>query len=368
MTRVVSNTFSLTVRDPSVLPTWRQGLAQWEWVELTGTAELSGAIPSDLTGFSTGGASPSGRINAWNGFAASGRSVYIAGMGGHADWPGNEAYQIDLDAAIPAWVMLREPSPQATWSSNVAYYSDGRPSSAHLYYALHAVGNEIIRVMNGSQWGDGNGQDTEVVAFDLATNDWRAEGTYADAPSTSLARAICQDPSDGTIYFTGDTHLHRRHPTTGVWTQLAAWPNNGSATYYRASAVDTTRERVVFFGDAYRTPLGGFVYDIAGNSMSTIDFNSADSNASATAVAAQAGNSAWYDATLDRFIAKTGTGNNVYLVHPTTWAVTEQATTGGGTIVNAVNGTLNRFVHVPDLGGIYYQPSHASNGWFLATE
>lgn len=34
----------------------------------------------------------------------------------------------------------------------------------------------------------------------------------------------------------------------------------------------------------------------------------------------------------------------------------------------AVNGVFNKFVYVQSLGGFYYQPSHASNGWFLASE
>lgn len=34
----------------------------------------------------------------------------------------------------------------------------------------------------------------------------------------------------------------------------------------------------------------------------------------------------------------------------------------------AVNGVFNKFVYVQSLGGFYYQPSHASNGWFLSSE
>lgn len=351
-------------------PAWRQGMAQWEWKELAGTAAFSGAKPTD-----TRYGAASGRLDAWNGFAASGKSVYIAGMGGHADYSGNEAYKLDLSVASPSWAMLREPSAWEDRLTNVAYFADGRPNSAHLYYSLWCIGNEIIRVRNDSHWEGGQTGDRKCVAFDLLVNDWTCATAYAgagttwpDSPNGTTGLAVCKHPDTDEIYVVGATHLHRRNPTTGVWTQLAALADNGSAAYYRASAVDTTRNRLVIFGDSYDTPLGGILYDIAGNSFSTIAFSSDDANASAQAIASSGGQSAWYDATLDRFIVKTGTGDDVYLVHPTTWVVTAQSTTGGGSIVDAVNGVLNKFVHVPELGGIFYQPRHSSNGWFLATE
>lgn len=366
----VSITRKIEVRDPSARPAWRNALAQWQWVELTGTAAFSGAKPTD-----TRYGAASGRLDAWNGFAASGKSVYIAGMGGHADYSGNEAYKLDLSVASPSWAMLREPSAWEDRLTNVAYFADGRPNSAHLYYSLWCVGNEIIRVRNDSHWEGGQSGDRECVAFDLLVNDWTCATAYAgagttwpDSPNGTIGMSICKHPSTDELYVVGATHLHRRNPTTGVWTQLVAIPENGSATYYGASAVDTTRNRVVFFRDGYRPPLGGFMYDITANTIVRIEFNSADSNATAQLVSSAGGQSAWYDASIDRFVVKTGAGDKVYLVHPTTWAVTEQATTGGSTIANAANGVFNKFVQVPDLGGIFYQPNHASNGWFLATE
>lgn len=369
MTRV-SITRKINVRDPSERPAWRNALAQWQWVELAGTAAFSGAKPTD-----TRYGASEGRLNAWNGFAASGKSVYIAGMGGHADYSGNEAYKLDLSVASPSWAMLREPSAWEDRLTNVAYFADGRPNSAHLYYSLWCVGNEIIRVRNDTHWEGGQTRDQECVAFDLAVNDWTCATAYAgsgttwpDSPNGNIGYAICQQPITEEIYVVGATHLHKRNPTTGVWTQLAALPDNGSAAYYRASAIDTTRNRLVIVGDSYRVPLGGLLYDITANTMSRIEFNSGDSNATAQIIAAAGGHSAWYDASLDRFILKTTNTNKVYLVNPITWAVAEQATTGGASITNAANGVFNKFVQVPDLGGFFYQPNHASNGWFLATE
>lgn len=369
MTRV-SITRQINVRDPSARPAWRNALTQWQWVELAGTAAFSGAKPTD-----TRYGADSSRLDAWNGFAVSGQAVYIAGMGGHADYSGNEAYKLDLSVAVPSWVMLREPSAWEDRITNVAYFADGRPNSAHLYYTLWAVGGNIIRCGNYSHWEGGQSVDQETVEFNLTENDWTCATGYAgpsstwpDAPVTGIGRTHCQDPRDETIYAAGQAHLYKRNPTTGVWAQLAAFPDNGSATNYRASAIDTTRNRLVIFGDAYRVPTGGLLYDITTNTISRIEYNSTDSNATAELIAERGGQSAWFDESIDRFIVKTTNTNKVYLVHPTTWEVTEQATTGGSAITNAVNGVFNKFVQVPDLGGIFYQPNHASNGWFLATE
>lgn len=363
---------NVSVAAPSAVawPAWRQGLDQWEWIELTGTSAFSGEAPTD-----TNYGAASGRLDAWNGFAAIGKAVYIAGMGGHADYSGNEAYKLDLDVSTPDWVMLREPSAWADRVSNTAYYADGRPNSAHLYYTLWGVGGNLIRCGNYSHWSGGQTTDQETVEFNLTANDWTCatgysgpSSTWADAPVTGIGLAHCQDPADGTIYAAGATHLHKRHPTTGVWTQLAAFPDFGSSTRARGSAVDTSRLRICFFGDDYQTPLGGLLYDITAGTLERISFSSVDANVTAALIASDGGHSAWYDATLDRFIVKTSTGANTYLVHPTTWVVTAQSTTGGGSIVNAANGVFNKFVRLPELGGIFYQPSHSSNGWFLATE
>lgn len=358
MTRATA-TVQINVLAAGGRPAWRNALARWQWTQLAGTAAFSGVTP-----IANPGGSYSARLDAWNGFTAKGSAVYIAGMGGHSDYAGNEAYKLDLSAASPAWVILRQPTPADQLTIDQAYYADGRPATAHLYYSLHAVGNELIRVMNGSHWPSGQSSDNECVAFDLATNDWRPQGTYQDSPASSYAWAICVDPRDGTIYHTGNTALHSRNPTTGAWTQRAVLPQNGDSTYYRASAVDTLRGKVMFFGNAYVPSNGGLLLDIATNALSQITF----SGTGVSEVVAASGNSAWYDAALDRYLVKTGAAGAVYTVHPTTYAVAALSTTGGGAIAAAVNGVFNKFVYVQSLGGFYYQPSHASNGWFLASE
>lgn len=371
----ISFTRAIEVYDGSARPAWRNTLARWQWYEIPGTINFSGVLPTTIPG-----GSDAGRLNAWNGFAASGSAVYTAGMGGHTDYAGNEAYKIDLNSSSPTWTILRQPTPaayliQGTIGNSQPLYAlepDGkrRPSSGHLYYSLHVVGDEIIRTDNGSQWGDGNANDDKCFAFDLTTNDWRPDGTYPNSPSGAYSTARCKDPRDGTIYYAGSSGLYKRNPSTGVYTLIGPWAENETSVYYRASAVDTLRNRVVFFGDAYRPSNGGIMFDLTSNARTAITF----SGTGVSSVVAQSGHSAWYDTGLDRFLVKTDTGSTIYSVNPTTFEVSLLSTTGGSSILNAVNGVFNKFVYVPDLRGYFYQPQHTSTGvagsnaWFLASE
>lgn len=359
MTRAVA-TFKINVLDGSARPAWRNSMSQWQWKRLTGTAAFSGVTPTVKPE-----GSYSARLNAWNGFCAKDASVYIAGMGGHADYAGNEAYKLDLSAATPAWVLLNQPTPAAQVLYESSYYADGRPTSTHLYYALFTVGNELLRTDAGSVWGTGNKSDKECVAFSLSTNDWRPDGTYPDAPGDgSYAWARCIDPRDETIYFAGYANLHKRNPLTGAWTQLARWPENGSATYYRPGVVDTTRNRILFVGNGYVPANGSLLYDIASGTMSAVTM----SGVSVSQVVGPDGNTAWYLPATDRFIVKTKVAGNVYIIHPTTFECAPLSVTGVGPTDDSYNGVFNKFVYVPQLGGFYYQAIHDADGWFLASE
>src|SRR6185436_1721935 len=100
--------------------------------------------------------------------------LYLAGAGGHADWAGNEAYELDLRVAAPAWRLLRPPTmaPDVQGSNGPMgifhhYYADGRPSSTHLYFALQFVRarNRVFKMCAGSIWGTGNEGNNKVDGF-----------------------------------------------------------------------------------------------------------------------------------------------------------------------------------------------------------
>ncbi len=308
------------------------------------------------------------RIDAWNGMAADTRSnvLYIAGAGGHADYAGNEAIAIDLSQDNPRWRMLRQPTPASQISTESEYYQDGRPSSTHTYYALHFVERlgRIFRVGSGSNWGSGNFVDGNMNAFNVATNDWDPKGSWSAVVSSySRGYSICKNPATEDIYVATNVNLRRFNAQNGTWSTLAAFPQNGSATYARPCAVDPVRGRVVFFGDQYRPGVGGLLYDIAADRFSTINFTGGEAGSLVSTNFAFV----WYDQTQGAFLAKTDAGGQVLRVHPENWSVTSQATSGGAAIPDARNGVHTRWQYLPNLGGYAYYPAAGSGVWFIAT-
>src|SRR5690606_17303874 len=136
-------------------PAWRRSVPAGHWTRIEGT-DLGDVIPKRRVQGAL-----KARIDAWNGLAADrGRSrLYSAANGGHADYAGNEVYELDLETDRPRWKLLRGPSRKedvlASDYNRKAYhdyYRDGRPASTHTYYALQflASRNAIFKFGAGS--------------------------------------------------------------------------------------------------------------------------------------------------------------------------------------------------------------------------
>lgn len=370
--------------DPSVLPViggepsasatwpaWRKALARWQWKQIPGS-DLSTVVPSPAVP-----GAPSARIDAWNGLAADPRTnrLYSAANGGHADYSGNEVVELDLSGDTSTWKMLRAPTDAANivasdYNRGIYndYYLDGRPASTHTYYALQFIAsrNAVFKFAAGSLWGTGNESNWKTDSFSLASGDWHSAGTWPDATSVrggAIAAPICKNPYTDEVYLATPTNLRRFDPSSGTFAVLAAWPDNSTAVYARACAVDPTRNRVVFFGDAYRVPAGGIVYDIGTNSMSRISFSGTASD-----ITAPSYHYAWYEAKIGTFLLKTTSSDKVYAIDPASFAVTQISTTGGSSMPDAMNGVQTRWQRLPNLGGYAYYPRSGSGVWFLAVE
>lgn len=352
-------------------PAWRKALARWEWKQIPGS-DLSSVVPNPRVPGSL-----SARIDAWNGLAADTRNnrLYSAANGGHADYSGNEVVELDLASAAPAWRMLRAPTPAESIVASdynkriyADYYLDGRPASTHTYYALQFIAsrNAIFKFGAGSLWGTGNESNWKTDAFSLASSDWYGAGAWPDIMDShggNIATPVCKNPQTEEVYVATPGNLRRFDPASGSYATLASWPENSSAVYARACAVDPVRNRVVFFGDVYRMPTGGLVYNVATNSMSRIDFTG-----SASDITAQAYHYAWYEAKIGRFLLKTTSGDKVYSIDPDSFVVAQISTTGGTSMPDAANGVQTRWQRLPNLGGYAYYPRSGSGVWFLAVE
>lgn len=354
-------------------PTWRQGMTRWQWKQIPGS-DISAILPEPRVPGQL-----SSRIDAWNGLAAdtSRNRLFSAANGGHADYSGNEVYQIDLSHDNPSWTMLRAPTASefivaSDYTKGIFndYYLDGRPASTHTYYALNFISsrNAVFKFGSGSLWGTGNEGSWKTDAFSLDTNDWHPASTWPDATPGSragaLAAAICKHPVTEQIYLATPGNLRRFNPATGQFDVLAAWPENASAVYARSCAVDSIRERVVFFGDGYRAPSGGLMYDIASNKILQFNF-SGDRVPDMTAANY---NFAWFEPKIGQFLLKTLTSGQVLAIDPVTFVVQDVGTTGADAMPNAMNGVHTRWQRLPNLGGYAYYPRSGSGVWFLAVE
>lgn len=369
--------------DLGPVPSWRQGLAKWTWKELPATSITTVKVPDPFSGTMV---APTARIDAWNGFAADRDTnrVYMAGAGGHADWAGNEAYELDLHQEAPAWKLLRGPTmaPDVLASNSSTgtfhhYYADGRPSSTHLYFALHFVRarGRIFKMSAGSIWGSGNESNNKVDAFDLAKNDWDPEGTFAETPGGSppsatadgprIGRAYAQHPDTDDLYTYFSGAFRKWTAATATWSKLADKPSyaGNDVVTESASAVDPKRGKVLFATNAYRVAQHqGLLYDITANTLSDATFTG---SAAATVVAK--GQSMVFVPTEDAYVLKSKSAGEVIRIDPTTLAA-EPITTAGPTPPSPMNGIYTRWLYLPKLKGIVYAPSGAANAWFLATE
>jgi hypothetical protein len=351
------------------LPAWRLGLTRWQWAELAGTSLSNQRVPNPFSGALE---APTARIDAWNGLAANRDTnrLYLAAAGGHADWAGNEVYELDLQQAMPRWTMLRGPTDGGAISTGVNYYADGRPASTHLYYALQFVRarNRIFKLSAGSVWGSGNESNSNVDAFDLATNDWDPQGTFAPGVphGDAIDRPYAQHPvtEDCFTFFQGQ--FRRWSAATATWTNLAPRPSsvNNDLVNGSASAVDPRRERVIYFRNVYRlAQRQGFAVSFgAAPAVSDVTFTG-----SAAAAVTALGLAVQYLEAEDAFFVKLTTGGDVVRVNADTLEATPFATTGP-VPPNAVNGLYTRFLFLPRLRGFAYLPRGSANVWFLPSE
>jgi hypothetical protein len=367
------------------MPAWRQGMAPFQWKKIPLTSiNLIKPVTSydgfkDMNGLGIAGGLY-GRLAAWNGLAAdtSTDRVYSAGSGGHADYAGNEVYEIDFSKDVPAWVILREPSaPQNVGASNGTkglyydYYLDGRPASTHTYYALQFITSQksIFKFGAGSLYGTGNEGNSYIDQFSLTKNDWELGPNNrpffgATARQGVISAAVCKSPVSDEVYIGAVDGLKKFNPASSQVTKVADYFQNNSEITYHACAVDPVHQQVIFFGDAYNPSNGGYKYDIATGKYSRLTFT----GTATSSIISWSQAYAWYDESLQAFTLKVGTGSKIIRIDPQTFETTESATTGGETMPDAMNGVETRFQRLPNLKGYVYYPNDTDGFWFLATE
>ncbi len=277
---------------------------------------------------------------AWGGaaFDTDGNRMLLTG-GGHADWGGNEVYELDLDSGMMR--RLNNPSyPIRDGCLFDSVYVDGRPVSRHTYNHLEYLPDaDLLFLFGGSRWYCGYfGDDTWT--FDPALDSW-TQRSDVDAPDANFGTGTVRDPVSGLIYAHDVYRLRSYDPVQHTWSIRSN--NPGSLSAYKQAVIDPVRRRYLIYTAGTRRL---YWYDISASSgmltMQTLDTLSCsfmDEDAAG-----------WvYEPQLDRLVAWND-GDSVQLLNPDTGECSTQTFPGGPTAT--ATGTYGRFRYAARSGVI----------------
>lgn len=246
-----------TLRD--VWPEWRSAMAPNTWAVVpvaTTLAQVDPALDPALNPYSAGAAPWRGTggqsmvLDAWNSFVPSvapndGR-MWVTCCGGHADYAGNEHYEIDLLDEAPAWVLRRRPSSNAIdglislndGQESTGLYSDGRIRSTHVYQTqCHVPGRGIFMSDNTACYYTATGGPRK--AFWVAEDgEHTVACDFSALPIFGSFGGTCHDTTRDVLWFTrsgGLTRMGKYDPNSGAVTAHGvtdSWVGVGARMIY----------------------------------------------------------------------------------------------------------------------------------------
>ena len=329
-------------------PAYVEAMPALTWTRILGTsyqAALAGDSATDKRG-----------ITAYCGAYATHSGIGAAASGGHSDKSGNEHVYCDLTAENPVMAVLRARSnPPAV---DTAYAADGRPVARHTAWSIQYISslNRVVLPGAFSIYQNANGL-TNFDAFDMATNDWVAAGTYAATPDQdNVAHWVVKDKWENLYYqSTANGNLYKWTKATNAWSNLGS---RSAYTYETAAVYDPVRNRIVRLG----------------SNPARFDLNSSGAETSITFTGATAGAasnvSAVWCPDRNTILTKPWSGTTVYEIDPVTFNVTVLAVAGTPTAPDpeAAYGHLyGRWNYIEALGLIVMIPSYSSDLWVFKT-
>jgi hypothetical protein len=152
-------------------------------------------------------------IDAWCGmcYDTATDTWWLALQGGHADYAGNEPYNVGVNVASPTWHMLRKPSGAIgnlltidDGQEATGVYSDGRPRSIHSYNKpvfIPGVGPAIA--VQGGTSPSGQSGTSKLILVDPVTGEGtlKASNPYVGGDNG----ASCYDPSRNAVWWRGNS-------------------------------------------------------------------------------------------------------------------------------------------------------------------
>ncbi|WP_132575746.1 hypothetical protein [Roseateles saccharophilus] len=345
-----------SVAPARITPAWMAGKPVGEWFEIPGTAGAGGAA-----------------VEAYSGMAINELTseILIAAAGGHNDSADNRVVSLSLAADTPSWTQRQAPS--TSFARDVDYYSDGKPTSRHIYSSLHFVPQVNRLILFGVRAAYGAAVNfPRVDAFNLDTNKWDAKGSFVDMPVGVYGAG--QIRATGEVISNG---LKKWSPVDRKWTDLVTSTKGDRVRW--PVAFDSRRGQLfcLQWGDgqgydpfrlfASRVPLGS-------DQQITVSFNSSPALtqwlADKPAYAAMD-----YDPDNDRFLFYAGQGDaagRVYLIQPNDGDTWDMGILRAGSVrvpgsPSGGSGMQNRMRYVPALRGIVLLARSSANLYFLRT-
>jgi len=249
------------------------------------------------------------------------------------------------------------------------------PSSRHTYWSTTWSATRSRVMLHYSRFVYGNGVSfVNSNGFNLDTNSWDAQGTWADGFSVGCADANGDCYAMGVGYFS----LKKWTAATDTWSTVATF---GSAINVNPVCYDLKRGHLfaLAWGDGQGNAIGGgdigiSAFKIAGATKTGITFNP-----SAALTQFQSDAPAYsgmeYDPVNDQYLfyqGAAGSTSRVYVVKPNDTSVWDMQILTLGT-ASAVPpaavgaGVFNRFRYVEALRGFVLMASGTSELYFLRT-
>jgi hypothetical protein len=358
-----------SVKPKGAIPAWLVGKPLNEWFQISGTSGAGGAV-----------------VDSWGAFAINDATseLYVACSGGHHDSHDNRVVSLSLAADAPVWTLRHASSSLAVADASIdqPYYTDGKPSSRHLYQHIHYVGsrNRIFLVGCRSPYGNGDiaflpGGAT-VSAFDLTTNTWDASGTWASIPGL-YGFGVVRDRNTHDLWTAVNGTMAKWNNATNTWSVVY---NDLSTPQVRFPvAHDTSRGQffTLQYGDSQGDGSAGVQSTkvlLNGGGRTTLTFN-ASAGLSAFIAAAPQYTGLDYDPLNDNFLCCHVSASATYLFKITpnsgsTWDMASFSYGAGNDppVPGASGAGINgRFKYVPQLRGFVMLPRGSSNLYFMRT-
>lgn len=357
---------------PVSQPAWLQGVPLNRIIEIPGTV-LAGSAgapadnPADFT------CESNNALRAYCGMALreDTSEVFIAAAGGHRDGSDNSVRSIMIASDRPVWRLRAQATPAGSRPDDVAYYTDGKPSSRHTYWSTHWIAQRQRVMLFGSRfvWGRAvSFRDTN--GFNPATDQWDPDNTWVDGYSVA-----CRETATGNCWATGTRgELYKWTAQTDSWSQTGSFAEPLPYPIAHDSAADRLFSLAWGDGQASGSGLSAYVVTNGGSQRTAITF--APSAALNRFLADKPAYAAMeFDPDNNRFLfyaAQQGAADRIFVIRPnstTTWDMSLLPLDGSSVVpVDAgPGGLLNKFRYVPTLKGFVLMTSTVNNLYFLRT-